>query len=106
MSSLAAIEVARVLLERHGQTFAAELGIQGDRRRRRGHLLPRGPVAWDELVPCADARALRTARQLGLPGDPGGLAGLLSRKDFLRLTAALVRVRRKAERDAVLDAAR
>jgi len=47
-------------------------------------------VAWQELRPFADGRALDAARRLGLPGDAGGLQDLAG-GDFPRLVAALVR---------------
>lgn len=49
-------------------------------------------VAWPELVPFADRRALKTARRLGLHGDAHDLAKLVSKKDFPKLVAGLVRV--------------
>lgn len=49
-------------------------------------------VAWKELAPFADRRALAAARRLGLPGDARSLARLVSQKDFPRLVATLVRV--------------
>lgn len=48
-------------------------------------------VAWDELYPFADKKALKAARRLGLPGTAEELAKLVSRQDFPRLLAALVR---------------
>ncbi|MGH6885752.1 MAG: hypothetical protein ACREGK_06730 [Geminicoccales bacterium] len=62
-------------------------------------------IAWDELFPFADRRALETARRLGLEGDPGRLAKRVSRKDYPRLLAALVRTGLAKDFDAVLDAA-
>ncbi len=49
-------------------------------------------VAWDELFPFADRRALARAGKLGLPDRAGALAKLVPRDDFPRLVAALVRV--------------
>ncbi len=54
---------------------------------------------WDELFPFADKRALSGAEKLGLPPDAKGLASLVSREDFPRLIAALVRVDLGAELD-------
>lgn len=48
-------------------------------------------VAWPELAPYADARALATARELGLGDDAAALASLVDPADFPRLVAALVR---------------
>lgn len=49
-------------------------------------------AAWTDLYPFADKKALQAAQKLGLPKDTEKLAGLVSRKDFPRLIAALVRV--------------
>src|SRR5918994_1460408 len=49
-------------------------------------------VAWDELAPFADKRALDAAGRLKLPKDPAKLARLVGGKDFPRMVAALVRV--------------
>lgn len=49
-------------------------------------------VAWDEVYPYADARVLKAARQLGLGARPGDLARLVSRRDFAKLAAGLVRI--------------
>lgn len=48
-------------------------------------------VAWEELYPFADDRALDAARCLGLPADSAALAKLTGRKEFPRLVAALIR---------------
>ena len=48
--------------------------------------------AWTELMPFVDARAARSATDLGLPADPPELRRLVdSDADFTRLVAALVR---------------
>jgi hypothetical protein len=47
---------------------------------------------WDELYPFGDQRALRAAGRLGLPANAKSLARLVSRTQFARLIAALVRV--------------
>jgi hypothetical protein len=62
-------------------------------------------VAWDELAPFADKRALGAARRLKLPADAAKLAGLVGDKDFPRLVAALVRVELDDDYDAVRAAA-
>lgn len=50
-------------------------------------------IAWDELYPFADQKALNAARQLGLGDDAEALSQLASdEKQFARLVAALVRV--------------
>ncbi|RKF12641.1 hypothetical protein D6850_16915 [Roseovarius spongiae] len=48
-------------------------------------------VAWPELHPFADKKALQTAAKLGLPKTAKGLAGRVGEADFPRLVAALVR---------------
>ncbi|MDQ6675532.1 MAG: endonuclease [Chloroflexota bacterium] len=58
-------------------------------------------VAWDEAFPYADRKVLRAARRLGLPADAEQLAKLVSRKDFPRLTAALIRIEPANEYDAL-----
>ena len=62
-------------------------------------------VAWDELVPFADRRALDAAGRLKLPKDPSRLAKLAGAKDYPRLVAALVRVELEDDYDAVRRAA-
>lgn len=48
-------------------------------------------IVWDELYPFVDRRAAKAAQDLGLQGDADKLAELVSRQDFPRFTAALVR---------------
>jgi hypothetical protein len=62
-------------------------------------------VAWDELYPFADERALGEARRLGLPGDPKALARGHDRQTFARLVAALVRSSLAKDHDEILQAA-
>ncbi|HZD79572.1 MAG TPA: hypothetical protein VE646_05990 [Actinomycetota bacterium] len=62
-------------------------------------------VAWDEIRPFADRPALDAAERLGLPADPGKLEGLVSRKDFPRLVAALVRTGIEQDFDQIQDQA-
>jgi hypothetical protein len=62
-------------------------------------------VAWNELAPFADKRALDAAGRLNLPKDPAKLAGLVADKDFPRLVSALVRVELDDDYDAVRAAA-
>jgi hypothetical protein len=62
-------------------------------------------VAWDELFPFADRRALEAAGRLGLEDDAERLAGRVSRKDYPRLLAALVRTGLATDFDRVLEAA-
>jgi len=63
-------------------------------------------VAWEELFPFADRRALEQAERLGLPGDAGALARGHDRRTFARLVAALVRSALAKDTDAVLETAR
>ena len=62
-------------------------------------------VAWDELFPFADRRALEAAGRLGLEDGAETLAGRVSRKDYPRLLAALVRTGLANDFDEVLEAA-
>jgi hypothetical protein len=62
-------------------------------------------VAWDELFPFADRRALDAAGRLKLPKDTGRLADLAGKRDYPRLVAALVRVELDDDYDAVRKAA-
>lgn len=48
-------------------------------------------MAWDELCPFADRKALQAADRLGLATSTEELSTLVSRSDFPRLVAALVR---------------
>jgi endonuclease III len=59
-------------------------------------------VAWDELFPFADRRALEGAQQLGLPDETETLLQLAGEEDFPRLVAALVRLRLEGDADDVL----
>lgn len=62
-------------------------------------------VAWPELVPFADKRALKAAKRLKLPGDPQQLARLAGGdRQFARLVAALIRMRLERDEDEVLAA--
>ena len=47
---------------------------------------------WTEAFPYADARVLKAAKKLGLPGDPKALSRRVARQDFPRFVAGLVRV--------------
>jgi endonuclease III len=62
-------------------------------------------VAWDELYPFADRRALDAAGRLGLEEDAARLAKRVSRKDYPRLLAALMRTALAKDYDEVLRAA-
>ncbi|MEX0759869.1 MAG: hypothetical protein WD100_09840 [Tistlia sp.] len=61
-------------------------------------------VAWDELYPFADRRALEAAGKLGLEANAEALARLAGgRRDLPRLLAALVRLDLAGETEAVLQ---
>jgi endonuclease III len=62
-------------------------------------------VAWDELFPFADRRALQMAGRLGLEDDAEKLAKRVPRKDYPRLLAALVRAGLAKDFDGVLETA-
>jgi endonuclease III len=64
-------------------------------------------VAWDELRPFADRRALDAARRLGLGADARALERLAGgdARTFARLVAALVRVQLERDHDAVREQA-
>jgi hypothetical protein len=62
-------------------------------------------IAWDELYPFADRKALSCATKLGLPDSAAGLAALASRSDYPRLVAALVRCALAKDQNAVRQAA-
>ncbi|HUA84869.1 MAG TPA: hypothetical protein VMB85_13490 [Bryobacteraceae bacterium] len=64
-------------------------------------------LAWPELYPFADARTLASARALGLPADTKKLAALVrGRRQFVRLVAALIRVKLEHKQEEILAAAR
>lgn len=60
-------------------------------------------VAWDELYPFADRRALDAANRLELEDTAEGLAKHVPRQDFPRLIAALVRVDLSKDDSGVLE---
>jgi hypothetical protein len=62
-------------------------------------------VAWKELVPFVDRRALAAARRLRLGDSARALARLSDGGDFARLVAALVRTDLEGDHDAILEAA-
>ena len=62
-------------------------------------------TAWDEVYPFADKRALQAAGKLGLPEDAKGLARLAPGKEFPRLVAALVRLKRADDFQRIKQAA-
>jgi len=62
-------------------------------------------LAWDEIYPFVDQRALEAAGRLGLESDAKALARQVSRQEFPRLVAALVRVSLERDHEGVLEAA-
>lgn len=59
-------------------------------------------LAWPELYPFADKKALASAKALGLPPDTKALDDLVSRRrDFARLVTALVRVQLERKHDEI-----
>jgi hypothetical protein len=58
--------------------------------------------AWGELYPFADKKALQSAGRLGLGSSARQLSRLVARKDFGRLTAALVRTDLEKDHKEVL----
>jgi hypothetical protein len=62
-------------------------------------------VAWAELFPFADRRALEEAGKLGLKGGVRELVRLTGDRDFPRLVAALVLVRSAGDHGEVLEEA-
>jgi hypothetical protein len=63
-------------------------------------------VAWPELFPFADAKAMESVKKLGLKADPELIAALVkSRVEFTRLMAALVRVQLNHKHHEIMEAA-
>ena len=62
-------------------------------------------VVWGELYPFADRRVLDAAQEIGLGKDAKALASQVSRGDFPRLTAALVRAKLAHDSDVVRERA-
>jgi hypothetical protein len=62
-------------------------------------------LAWPEIFPFMDEKALAGANALGLPADSRKLAALTrSRQDFVRLVSALVRVELEHRHDEIVIA--
>jgi hypothetical protein len=62
-------------------------------------------TVWDELYPFTDKKALAAAAELGLDRDPAALSKLVSRQDFPRLVAALIRTSLAKDYNAILERA-
>jgi hypothetical protein len=63
-------------------------------------------IAWDELYPFADERALKAAGELGLGRSTKELAGRVSQAEFPRLIAALIRAGLAKDLDAIAQHAK
>ena len=99
---------ARLLLEEYGGDLRKLHARAADQEELRALLrkVPRlGPVGvdifcreaqlvWPDLRPYFDDKARQGAQRLGLPDEPGKLAGLVDGDDQARLASALVRVSR------------
>ena len=62
-------------------------------------------VAWEELFPFADRRALEGAKELGFEDDAEVLLRLVGDRNFPRLVPALVRVKLEGDQDEVREEA-
>jgi len=62
-------------------------------------------IVWHEAFPYADRRVLEVAKRLSLPGSAEELSKLGCRKDFVRLTAALIRTARAKDYQQVRSCA-
>ena len=62
-------------------------------------------AAWEELYPFTDKLTLKASRKLDLGGHGEALAKLVSREDYPRLSAALVRTHFAKDDDEILEAA-
>jgi hypothetical protein len=62
-------------------------------------------LAWDELYPFADEHALEAAGRLGLESDAQALAKRVSKQEFPRLVAALIRTSLAKDFEGVLEQA-
>jgi hypothetical protein len=63
-------------------------------------------LVWEECYPYADKAALSIAEKLGLKADATKLADKVSREDYPRLMAALVRCKLAKDTQAMRDAAK
>lgn len=61
-------------------------------------------AVWTEFYPYADNASLKAAQTLGLPDEASALAGLVPRRRFAELIAALVRVQLAKDFGAVQQA--
>jgi hypothetical protein len=63
-------------------------------------------IAWGELYPFADERALKAAGELGLGRSTKELAGRVSQAEFPRLIAALIRAGLAKDHHAIAEQAK
>jgi hypothetical protein len=63
-------------------------------------------LAWPELYPFADRKALQAAAEIGLDDEPRALADRVPRKDFPRFLTALVRASLARELEWIRDQVR
>ena len=113
-------DTSRLLLERYGGDLRDLREEAGRDPRRERELLKEfkgigevgvdiffreAQVAWPELAPFADRRALQAAKRLGLPADARALQRLVGRRDLPRLVAALVRTALARDHGRVLEEA-
>lgn len=62
-------------------------------------------IAWDEVYPFADTKALQAAQSIGLPDAADALSKLVAKKDFPRLLSGLVRMSLAHDEEDVKKAA-
>ena len=63
-------------------------------------------LVWDEVFPYADRKVLQAASRLGLPDDAKDLSTMVARRDFARLTAALIRTALDKQYDEISQTSR
>jgi hypothetical protein len=113
-------DMAQLLLDRYGGDLR-KLREEDDREPQRERKLLKefkgigdvgadiffreAQVAWEELFPFADRRALEGAKELGLEDEAEALLRLVGDRDLPRLVAALVRVKLEGDQDEVLEEA-
>ncbi len=62
-------------------------------------------LAWDEVYPFADKKALEAAKSIALPDDADALSKLVAKQDFPRLLSGLVRMSLAHDEEDVKKAA-
>lgn len=109
-------DTTKLLLERYrGDLRALRAAAEGDPKQERARIkefkgigdvgadifFREAQIAWDELYPFADRKALDVGRRLGLGETAHDLAKLVSRSDLPRLLSGLVRVGLAREIDEI-----